>query len=854
MANCELRARRGLGPRIDPHFDAAVGRLVIDPTSSRWPTLAPGEGNVSNEQAKLATGYIELVGMRPYDSFIALLAAIFDPAGRSMPWVQRWTFWLGMHDRPHVWTQITALRYLTTDEVTGVALPLASFSPDTKHTGWPGNGPAQLQGAIQRLDQITENKLRSATMIGLTVSFNFGIIAEDLKPIFQPGMVRRRLGTSAPQERKRIEQVLFGGVTPFLQSLRQESDARSGKFDAQDLALSSGFNLQLKRAMRELRNGNVRVTHPNADLDYGMMETGAEVIVGVVDFGCDFAHPSFRKGTTSRILALWDQNAGPEGGAGEQPLVRPADAGAIIGDEACRFGYGRLFTQQDIELVLKTWQETSPSDGQAPYRMLGYDPHHHYYTSKAPGAGTGAPSGAHGTMVLGTAAGGRRKSCSYFGDAEMPTVVGVAPDAKIVFVQVRTHVQGDGRRILDANDVVDGVAFIIHTADQRRLPCVINLSLNTMSGPHDGDGHFERRLSSLLKSGRAGSQIRGRAVVVAAGNLPEQEFEMRRWQHITDKVLPAQPFAFFWLHVLSASTPDRTRNSLEIWYDAQEAWLQVSLTPPGEAPLGPIVPGEAAELLIDGKVRGSVIGSRIRPDMRDNRSVRDRDGNLRSAEPLPDEDCVRGRHVILLQLDPDLAIGSPWKVTLEAIDKSHTPLPADAAPPIAFHAWLERDDEGQSAINRQNPPQGIPTSDRVSTLGTLSCGEDAIVVGAYDTSASPIGGWNLSGRGPPRSGDAQKPDISAPGNQVLLIRSKEKDCAFESGTSVAAPFVTGTIACLYQVAPRAKLSTVKQALISTTRSGFGVPAQTWSEEFGHGRLNPQAAVDWMKREGSSDDE
>jgi hypothetical protein len=110
-----------LGPRIDPHFDAAVGRLVIDPTSSRWPTLAPGEGNVSNEQAKLATGYIELVGTRPYDSFIALLAAIFDPAGRSMPWVQRWTFRLGMHDRPHVWTQIAALRYLTTDEVTGVA-------------------------------------------------------------------------------------------------------------------------------------------------------------------------------------------------------------------------------------------------------------------------------------------------------------------------------------------------------------------------------------------------------------------------------------------------------------------------------------------------------------------------------------------------------------------------------------------------------------------------------------------------------------------------------------------------------------------------------------------------------------
>ena len=91
----------------------------------------------------------------------------------------------------------------------------------------------------------------------------------------------------------------------------------------------------------------------------------------------------------------------------------------------------------------------------------------------------------------------------------MPTVLGVAPDAKIVFVQVRTHVQDDGRRILDANDVVDGVAFIVHTADKHKLPCVINLSLNTMCGPHDGDGHFERRLSESSEKWPSGAADEG---------------------------------------------------------------------------------------------------------------------------------------------------------------------------------------------------------------------------------------------------------------------------------------------------------------------------------------------------------
>ena len=42
---------------------------------------------------------------------------------------------------------------------------------------------------------------------------------------------------------------------------------------------------------------------------------------------------------------------------------------------------------------------------------------------------------------------------------------------------------------------------------------------------------------------------------------------------------------------------------------------------------------------------------------------------------------------------------------------------------------------------------------------------------------------------------------------------------------MAAPFVTGTIACLYEVAPKAKLSTIREALISTTRK-----VRVWGSE------------------------
>ncbi len=185
----------------------------------------------------------------------------------------------------------------------------------------------------------------------------------------------------------------------------------------------------------------------------------------------------------------------------------------------------------------------------------------------------------------------------------LPTVAGVAPDADIVFVQIRTHEETDHRKTLDANDVVDAVAYIFHLADERGQPCVVNLSLNTMSGPHDGDGHFERRLSALMKSGQAGPRMKGRSVTIAAGNLPPLDRELFAWQHIAGRVSAGQPFEFQW-HPPAAT--DQTRNGVEVWYEASDSWLQVSLVSPTGVSFGPINPGLAAELIIDGKVCGSI--------------------------------------------------------------------------------------------------------------------------------------------------------------------------------------------------------------------------------------------------------
>src|SRR5262249_10807354 len=97
--------------------------------------------------------------------------------------------------------------------------------------------------------------------------------------------------------------------------------------------------------------------------------TGKGVVIGVLDWGCDFAHANFRNEDGSpRLLYLWDQRGGVRSESPEP------------------FRYGREFTREQINAVLP-----APD----PYAALKYDP----AWSDPNGSGT------HGTHVLDIAAG-----------------------------------------------------------------------------------------------------------------------------------------------------------------------------------------------------------------------------------------------------------------------------------------------------------------------------------------------------------------------------------------------------------------------------------------------------------------
>lgn len=97
----------------------------------------------------------------------------------------------------------------------------------------------------------------------------------------------------------------------------------------------------------------------------------------------------------------------------------------------------------------------------------------------------------HGTHTATTAAGSPKGNPFY----------GMAPESEIVLVSP----------YLSSNtSIVDAIKYIFDYADSVDKPCVINMSLGSHMGPHDGQSALDRAINSMVGPGRI--------VVGAAGN------------------------------------------------------------------------------------------------------------------------------------------------------------------------------------------------------------------------------------------------------------------------------------------------------------------------------------------------
>lgn len=105
-----------------------------------------------------------------------------------------------------------------------------------------------------------------------------------------------------------------------------------------------------------------------------------------------------------------------------------------------------------------------------------------------------------------------------------------------------------------------------------------------------------------------------------------------------------------------------------------------------------------------------------------------------------------------------------------------------------FDAWLPTTEEVSAATGFSRPSP-------LTTLTLPSTSRNVITVGAYDSRRDSIAAF--SGKGCPRDDIYIKPDLVAPGVGILTTRSGGGYDTF-TGTSAAAPFVTGSAALMME--------------------------------------------------------
>jgi subtilisin family serine protease len=477
---------------------------------------------------------------------------------------------------------------------------------------------------------------------------------------------------------------------------------------------------------------------------------GTDVVVGIIDFGCDFAHKNFLQPSgATRLLYLWDQS--------DPPSSNPS--GATHPDD---FPYGREFDSAKIDEALQATDD--------PYGHLGYTP----------------PIAAHGTHVMDIAAGNGQEPNLIGGIEGLVnnplSHPGVAPNAFLIFV----HLKSDENEFLgNSRHLLEAVAYIFAKAEQLGLPAVVNLSLSTSGGPHDGTTLVEQGFEALLKEP-------GRAIVAAAGNAFAKE------AHASGTIAGGGTQVIQWYTDSRAA-----KNEMEVWYPGTSEKLKVTLKPPVEEVLEAVALGEVKDLY-DGEMRyGRVSHRKDDPNNHDNQID------------------IRVPHLE--------ETAAPWEIELSN----------EGTDSVPFHAWIEQDDRGTARF-------GDPT-ETACTLGAICCSENTLTVGAFDTSeraylAPP---YEATSAGPTRPIGAEKsgrmkPDLSAPGNNIVAARAHGGTTVM-SGTSMAAAHITGVVALLFELARRAgkgplPVATTRQILLDVAKQVSQFP-EPGDSRLGVGRID-----------------
>ncbi len=529
------------------------------------------------------------------------------------------------------------------------------------------------------------------------------------------------------------------------------------------VSLGREVHLLLDKARADM---GIDYIHQGLNLPQGYDGTG--VVVGVIDVGFEYGHPSFydTTGTTLRIKRVWQQ----------QDTTGTAPNG---------FDYGSEYTT----------------------------------TAAILGAITDTPQQGHGSHTAGIAAG-----CGA-PDAHGRRYQGMAPGADIVMVATNMSEPG----------IFDGIRYIHQYARSVGKPCVINMSLGSLWGPHDGLDAMDVMIENYAH------QTDSLVLVASASNDGDSR------HHLLHQFSLAEADTVACTYMLITSSDENFKISADAWGEVGDEFsAQIILRLASTSAVDTALP--IVSSAVDSTYNLQIVNS--------NDSVYDCMITVNHASPYNQRPNIS----IIISKQGAAGADDVFDLTLRS-SSAHV------------HLWSD-----QCNFFDRYDGQHVSGDDDYTIGGVGANGDAVISVGSYVTRSSSVNADGsitrlgnylegdlsfFSSHGPTSDGRV-KPDICAPGQYLVssinayylpyYLRSYIFDSttfnnqtyyyALMQGTSMSSPATAGIVALWLQQNPGMNVDSVRALLHASGRHDRftgNIPA-TGSNIWGWGKVNPYGGL------------